>query len=88
VYVSAREVSVVPEHLRGSCKADCFNSHVKLIVLSDKWQKFEVPWSELQQRGYGRPELDATSLHSLQFLVKPEDSPFDVWIDDVGFLER
>jgi hypothetical protein len=88
VYVSAREVSVVPEHLQGTCKADCFNSHLKLVVLSDKWQRFEVPWSELQQRGYGRPEVDVTSLHSLQFLVRPEDSPFDVWIDDVAFLER
>ncbi len=88
VYVSAREVSVVPEDLHGACKTDCFNSHVKLVVLSDKWQRFDVTWSELQQRGYGRPELDPTRLHSLQFLVRPEDSPFDVWIDDVEFLGR
>jgi hypothetical protein len=88
VYVSAREVTVVPEHLQGSCKADCFNSHFKLVILSDKWQRFEVPWDELQQRGYGRPPLDASRVHSLQFLVRPEDTPFDVWIDDVAFLER
>jgi hypothetical protein len=88
VYVAAREVSVVPEKLDGTCTSDCFNSHVKLVVLGDKWQRFELPWSELQQRGYGMPGVDVSSLHSLQFLVRPEDSPFEVWIDDVGFLER
>lgn len=88
VYVAAREISVVPQHLDGTCTSDCFNSHVKLVVLGEKWQRFEVSWGELQQRGYGRPDVDASSLHSLQFLVRPEDSPFDVWIDDVAFIER
>jgi hypothetical protein len=88
VYVSAREVSVVPEELDGTCRSDCYNSHVKLIVLGEKWQRIELAWSDLQQRGYGRPDVDVSSLHSLQFSVRPEDTPFDLWIDDVAFLER
>jgi hypothetical protein len=32
------------------------------------------------------PPLDASRLHSVAFLIHPEDTPYDVWLDEVRFL--
>ena len=33
-------------------------------------------------------ELDPSKLNSLAFLIRPEDTPYDVWIDDLRFVRR
>jgi hypothetical protein len=58
------------------------------VSLDSDWKQYDVRWSEMQQRGYDTPPLDPTSLHSLQWHVHGEDTPFDLWIDDVRFLEK
>lgn len=88
VYLAPREVSVMPVSAGGTCVEDCHNNHVKQIRLEPDWQTFEVRFDEVEQRGYDRPRLDPKRLHSIAFLVRPEDTPYDVWIDDVRFIER
>jgi hypothetical protein len=47
-----------------------------------------VRWEQTRQRGKGKPALDPSSLNSIAFLVRPEDTPYDVWLDDVRFVPR
>ena len=88
VYVAPRERSVIPIAEGGSCEADCYNPHVAKIELESVGRTDQVRWSELRQRGIGKPALDARHLHSLAFLIRPEDTPYDVWLDDLRFLQR
>jgi hypothetical protein len=86
VYLAAREVQVIPVAEGGTCERDCHNPHVTKVELTDGFRTYRVRWSELRQRGIDRPPLDAGRLHSIAFLIRPEDTPYDVWVDDVSFL--
>ena len=88
VYVALREVSEIPPFEGGSCQRDCYNSHVAKLELSRGWRSYQVRWSELHQRGIGKPPLDASRLHSVAFMIRAEDTPYDVWLDDVGFVPK
>ncbi len=88
IYVSPREVSVMPRELGGSCDKDCYNGHVFKVELTDHWTTVELRWEQFEQRGYGRAPLDPARLHDLAFLVRPEDTPYDLWLDDVRFLKK
>jgi hypothetical protein len=88
IYVAPREVSVMPVSEGGTCVEDCHNNHVKQIRLEPAWHTYQVRFDEVEQRGYDRPRLDPKRLHSIAFLIRPEDTPYDVWIDDVRFIER
>jgi len=88
VFVAPREVSVIPIANGGTCREDCHNPHVKKIELDAQWRTYEVQWGELAQRGYNKPALDPSRLNSVAFLVHPEDTPYDVWVDEVKFLQR
>lgn len=86
VYLAAREVGVIPIAEGGTCERDCHNPHVAKVELTDEFQSYELRWSELRQRGMERPALDPSRLHSIAFLIRPEDTPYDVWVDDVSFV--
>jgi hypothetical protein len=87
LYVAPREVSVIPIAEGGSCDHDCYNPHVSKVDLDSAWHFYQVRWSDLRQRGIGKPGLDPRHLHSLAFLIRPEDTPYDLWLDDVRFLQ-
>jgi hypothetical protein len=88
IYFAARERSVIPIAEGGSCEADCHNPHVAKVELDAAWRTYQFRWSELRQRGASSSPLDTRRLHSLAFLIRPEDTPYDVWLDDVRFLQR
>lgn len=88
IYVALREVSVIPPEFHGSCEHDCFNAHVRKVDLDDRFRDYEVRWSDAEQRGYGRPPLDPSHLHDIAFQIRPEDTPYDVWLDTVRFIDR
>jgi hypothetical protein len=87
--VVAKMTHVVGEEFGGSCVKDCFDGHGSLLTLTRDWTKYVVRWEELAQRGFGaKIPFDPRSLYSIEFAI-PENQPtFDVWIDDVAFLER
>jgi hypothetical protein len=87
IYVSLREVGVIPVFEGGTCERDCYNSHVAKLELGREWRDYQVGWADLRQRGIDRPALDPSRLHSIAFLIRAEDTPYDVWLDDVGFVE-
>lgn len=88
VYVAPREVTVIPVAEGGLCEKDCHNPHVLQLELEPRWKKYEVRFDQVEQRGYDKPKLDSTRLHSLAFLIRPEDTPYDVWLDDIEFIPR
>lgn len=88
IYVSPREVSVIPIADGGTCVSDCYNPHVTKVDLDGTWRSFRVHWSELRQRGMGKPALDPRRLHGIAFMIRAEDTPYDVWLDDVRFIDR
>ena len=59
------------------------NKTATIIMCS--WQRYELLWTQLRQRGYAGKPLDPSELNSLVFAVLAPDTPFDIWIDDVAF---
>jgi hypothetical protein len=58
------------------------------IPLTPQWVRHEVRFSELEQEGFGVPQLashDRQNVTSIQFAF-PEDVRFDLWVDDVEFF--
>lgn len=88
LYAGVREVRVVPPEYGGTCTKDCYNAHQKKVDLTSQWRTFSIKWSEMYQRGYNMPPLDPSKVNSLNFSILPGDTPFDVWLDDVKFLQR
>jgi len=88
VYLAPREVGVIPIAEGGICDHDCHNPHVAKIDLESAWRVYQVRWADVRQRGAARPPLDPTRLHSIAFLIRPEDTPYDVWLDEVRFIPR
>jgi hypothetical protein len=88
VYVALREVGDIPPLEGGTCEGDCYNAHVVKIDLARDWRGYQVRWAELHPRGIGKPALDASRLHSVAFLIRAEDTPYDLWLDDVRFLPK
>ena len=88
LYVALREVGDIPPFEGGTCQGDCYNAHVVKIDLARDWRSYQVHWAELHQRGTGKPALDASRLHSVAFLIRAEDTPYDIWLDDVRFVPK
>jgi hypothetical protein len=87
--VVAKMTQIAPEEYGGSCTHDCYDSHRATIPLTTDWQEHRVTWAELKQKGFGQTvPFDPRSLLSLEFSVAPEQTPFDLWIDDIRFLQR
>jgi hypothetical protein len=88
LFVAPREVGVIPVANGGACVQDCHNAHVQKIELGSQWKAYEVLWTDVAQRGYSKPALDPSRLNSLAFQIHPEDTPYDIWLDQVRFLPR
>ncbi|XXY46181.1 carbohydrate binding domain-containing protein [Sorangium sp. So ce269] len=70
----------------GICNEACGDHFFAMVVLSRCWKYHEIPFSELQQIGWGEPAeaLDAARLWGVQLSLPPGQA-FDVWIDDIAF---
>jgi hypothetical protein len=75
----------------GGC-SECYNYFHREIVLEERWTRYAVTFDSLEQYpewGNPRPEkIDATRLYGIRFEVSSAGHPFDVWIDDVAFVEK
>jgi hypothetical protein len=72
------------------CK-DCFNTFGRRIALSDEWRKYTLPFDTFEQLpGWGSPRpprVDASNMFGIQFQITEPGARFDVWIDDIAFVE-
>lgn len=78
-------------HPDGAVCTTCYNHFRKDLNLTNEWKEYRVLFSELQQRpGWGNPRPDhvtPSKLVAATFAVGGVDSDFDVWLDDLQFLE-
>lgn len=88
-------MDVVPTLAGGPCADNCNQGHVAAIDLTPEWKHYSLRWEDLKQGGSGAAtqtrgliELDLRRLSSVSFGVAPDDTPFDVWLDDLAFLPR
>jgi hypothetical protein len=87
VRVSLADVNTHPTG--GVCTA-CYNHFNSNIELTPDWKEYTLAFEDLKQRpGWGAPRppnVSADKLVNLNFQMGG-GKPFDVWIDDVKFLE-
>lgn len=90
VYVGVQVIDIQSPKFGGFCSGDgCYNSHRKRVNLSPAWQRHVVRWSELEQLNpASRFPLDTKRIRFLEFTILPDDTPFDVWVDDVSFVTK
>jgi hypothetical protein len=86
------KVADVNTHPDGKvCKEACYNDFGKDYALTREWQKFEVSFADMkQQEGWGDPRPPAitpSELVQVSFHFSTPGADFDVWIDDVKFLD-
>ena len=86
------KVADVNTHPDGKvCKEACYNDFGKDFSLGHEWQKYEVSFAEMkQQEGWGDPHPPAITPNQLVQVAWHLSTPgadFDVWIDDVRFLD-
>lgn len=85
---NVKMTQIVGVEFGGSCLKDCYDSHGSALSLAREWQRYDVRWDELKQRGFGTAvPFDPRSLYSLEFAFA-EGQAFDFWIDDVAFLTK
>ncbi len=68
---------------------ECFNDFGADLTLTEKWQKYTIPFATMKQmEGWGSPQpaaIDKSKLFGLQWQVAQQGAAYDVWIDDVQF---
>jgi endoglucanase len=83
------DIATKPEG--GKCTDKCFNDFGADLVMTEEWQQFFIPFSEMKQMsGWGDPRppaIDKTKIYSLQFQMLEKDKPFDVCVDDITFIK-
>jgi hypothetical protein len=85
LYAGVRAVDAVPVARGGACTEGCYQSHLALVTLESGWKTYVLSWSMLHQDAATTP-LDPRRANGIEFLVRPDDTPYDVWIDDVRFV--
>jgi hypothetical protein len=96
--VGVQMIDVQSAKYGGFCKDGCYHSHRKEVELAREWTKHLVQWADLQQADEQLPDqppeayehipLDPARIRFLEFGVSAENTPFDLWLDDVEFVRR
>lgn len=75
----------------GAICRDCFNDFGAEITVTEQWTQYTLRFESLEQLpGWGTPRpqrIDSSRLFGIQFRVVDRDAPFDIWIDDLAFIE-
>ncbi len=85
LYAGIRSVDAVPVARGGTCTEDCYRSHLSAVTLESGWKTYVLSWRDLHQEGTTAP-ADPRRTNGIEFYVRPEDTPYDVWIDNVRFV--
>jgi hypothetical protein len=89
VRVAVMMTQLVSEKYGGGCSGECLGAHIVNIDLDKGWTLHRVRWEDLMQVGPGaKLDFDPHSLYSVSFTAKPEQTPFDYWLDDLSFIQR
>jgi endoglucanase len=83
------DVSTAPE---GGVCSECFNDFGSDLSLTEEWQRFVIPFSDMKQLdNWGsprRPHIDSSKIFGLQWQIQLQGAAFDFVIDNVAFACR
>lgn len=66
----------------------CYSGPPKAFDLTPQWRKYVLSFAELERLNeFKKFRFDPKRVVSLNISIHREDTPFDVWIDDVSFSE-
>jgi hypothetical protein len=67
--------------------SSCGDHFGSVAALSDTFQSFQLPFSSMNQVGWGKPQVTTFDLARAYAVIFGwgVDQPFDAWIDDVSF---
>ncbi|HEY6476953.1 MAG TPA: hypothetical protein VI456_10255 [Polyangia bacterium] len=89
VRVSVSDWNTDPD---GGVCTKCFNYFGQELELSETWTRYTLPFESLRQMpGWGVPrprQIDPSRIFYIVFGVLDRGAAFDVWIDDLAFIER
>jgi hypothetical protein len=90
IRVGLQMIDVQDVRYGGLCQSNCYDTHRKIIELTSTFRKYVVRWEDLKQLYVaGSPvAFDPRRVRFLEFGIAAENTPFDVWIDDVAFVPR
>jgi hypothetical protein len=90
IRVGLQMIDVQDVRYGGLCQSNCYDTHRKIIELTPTFRKYVVRWEDLKQLYVaGAPvAFDPRRVRFLEFGIAAENTPFDVWIDDVSFVPR
>lgn len=83
------KVADINTHPDGGVCKNCWNHFGKDIALTPDWKEYKISFAEMKQEaGWGDPypAVVPSKLFALNWSVGPGQA-FDVWIDDVHFLD-
>jgi hypothetical protein len=66
------------------CLCDPFGKAVGMV---NHWEFYTIPFADMRQKGYGRPETTFDLAHILNFTFNLGLGDWDVWIDDISFYK-
>lgn len=73
----------------GGVCGECFNDFGIDFKLTNEWQFYVIPFSEMSQmKGWGSPkksEITSGKIYGVQFQVNDPGQKYDIWIDNVQF---
>ena len=74
----------------GSCQS-CWNHFSKNVELTTEWKEYQVAFTDMTQRaGWGEPRpksITPKELYTLTFAFEGSGSEFELFVDDIQFLE-
>ncbi len=88
IFFAIGSSATTPVEFGGTCVADCWNAHGKMLSLSGTWTEYTVPFSELlQSPGWGTQvgALDPSTILTIGW--QSADPSFEYAIDDVAFYK-
>lgn len=88
VHLAVNNIDWVEEGKGGLCSGECPQGPAKAIDLVRSWALYRVTWQELQGLSGPTAMFDPKRAVTLSFGFYPQDTPFDVWIDDLRFIAR
>lgn len=90
IHLTVSVIDDIETQSGGLCTGgNCYSSPSPAFDLVPKWQKYAVSWLELARLNQpGKVAFDPKRVVSLNFSIHREDTPFDVWVDDVRFTEQ
>jgi hypothetical protein len=91
IYVSVPITDEIAVANGGLCQdaAGCPSGPRRAFDLGPAWQKFVISFRDLEKSAEPtRMPFDPRRVVSVNLSVHREDTPFDIWIDDVSFIEN